>query len=349
MSKEKLEKGWKEALVGIGLATASPSMASEKPKVPVQQDFKFDPKTLHHDLGPIAHLESSNGKNMAHKPSSKGDADTAFGALGLKASTAHEEYLKSPALQKLHPNLKQFNDLLGEMKKNPQFYNNIAASHWNRLKKLTGTPEKAAFAWRYGPGAASRTPEANILKDKYVQSYSKMLNPDIKKSEDLSKAINDLKPGSATKRDENATGRPGFKAFNYDHLLSPHHVTAGYSMTAHDNGTNLEVTTHHNGQVVGTVSGIRAASPVLKDRMHLSSSLVGKDHRGNGLGTAMYEALYAHAKHKSGIKYVIGESHSSGASAVHAKLTQKHGLGYQATPDWGNPMSSYQSKQAWRC
>ncbi len=344
MSKEILEKKWKEALLGIGLATASPSMAAEPEKPMV-----FEPSTLHHDLHPIAHLESSFGQNMKHKESTKGELDTAVGALGLKPTTAHEEYLRSPALQKLHPNLKEIKACLNEMKTNPQFYNNVAATHWNRLKKLTGSPEKAAFAWRYGPGAASKTPDADILKDKYVQSYSKMASGEVKKSEDLIKAIDDLKPGKSTKRFQNTSqpGATGFKAFNYDHLLSPQHIANGYSMTAHDNGTNLEVTTHHNGQVVSHVDGIRAASPVLKDRMHLASALVDPKHRGQGLGTAAYEALYAHAKHKAGIKVVIGGAHSSMASSVHAKLAQKHGLGYDAKPRIGVPMGKYPTKRAW--
>ncbi len=361
MSDETLEKKWKEALVGLGMAAATPTFAQDKPPAapttqtaPKVEEFKFDPKTLHHDLAPIAQLESSGGKNMAHKPSPKGEQDTAYGALGLKGSTAHEEYLKSPALQKLHPHLADFTALLGEMKYNPTFYNNVAASHWNRLKKLTGSNEKAAYAWRYGPGNAAKTPEQAIMADKYVQGYQKLSQPAVQKSEDLDKAIKDLKPGKPTWRDKgkSLTLNPPHinaqKSFNMDHLLTPKHIAQGYSMTAHDNGHQMEVTAHHQGKLIGHVSGLRAtSSPVLKDRMHVDHALIDPQHRGQGLGTAMYEGLYAHAKHKAGINVVMGGTHSSMASGVHQKLAAKHGLGYKPTKEWGTPLSSYSSKQAW--
>ncbi len=351
MSNEKLEKKWKEALLGLSLATASPATAPTMTPQPEKQ-ITFDPKSLHRDLHPIAHMESSFGQNMKHKVSSKGELDTAVGALGLKPTTAHEEYLRSPALQKLHPNLKEVKALLNEMKSNPQFYNNVAATHWNRLKKLTGSPEKAAFAWRYGPTAASKTPDAAILKDKYVQGYIKHANPEVQKSEDLmKKGIDSLRPGTPTWRDKNKNmmgGGGGYKVFNYDHLLSPQHIAKGYSLTAHDNGHNLEVTAHHNGKVVGNVDGHRA--PVLKDKLQVSSALVQPEHRGQGLGTAAYEALYTHAKHKGGITTVSGGVHSTMARHVHQKMAEKHGLAYHAKPEIGNELArpTYPNMNAWK-
>jgi GNAT superfamily N-acetyltransferase len=343
MSNESLEKKWKEALVGLGLATGSPSFA---------QEFKFEPNTLHHDLLPIAQLESSGGKNMQHKPSAKGEADTAYGALGLKGSTAHEEYLKSPSLQKLHPHLADFKALLGEMKSNPVFYNNVAASHWNRLKKLTGSPLKAAYAWRYGPAAAAKTPETAIMQDKYVQGYQKLAQPAMQKSEPLIKrgemtGISALAPGKPTWRNKVVPGMRGGKAYNMDHLLSPTHVARGYSMTVHDGGQKIEVSAHHGGKLVASLDADRASYPAQNDKMHIGSALVQPTHRGQGLGSAMYEALYAHAKHKAGINTVMGGAHSTMAHNVHVKLAQKHGLKYAAQPNVANvnqPEGPYDDK-----
>lgn len=60
-------------------------------------------------------------------------------------------------------------------------------------------------------------------------------------------------------------------------------------------------------------------------------------HRGKGLGQAMYEATYAHMKGKEGIKAVHHGVHSTTAGHVIKKLAQKHGLGYNPKIHTKNP------------
>jgi GNAT superfamily N-acetyltransferase len=71
-------------------------------------------------------------------------------------------------------------------------------------------------------------------------------------------------------------------------------------------------------------------------------------YRNKGLGTAIYEAAFAHAKHHHKATHVTGGTHSSMAAAVHRKLAAKHGLDYHpvhnaadygevGTPDYQKP------------
>jgi hypothetical protein len=186
----KLEKTWKEALLGASLLTAPTANAA--PKAEESAQVKFDPSSLHSELVPIAHIESSFGKNMNHKKNIKGEYQTALGALGLKPSTAHEVWQKSPHLQKLYPNLQDPATFTNAMRSDPSFYNILAASHWNRLKKLTGgSVDKAAFAWRWGQGAAAKADENAIVKDPYVVKYHQLANaPDsVHKSEEFDNSL----------------------------------------------------------------------------------------------------------------------------------------------------------------
>ncbi len=129
---------------------------------------------LHEDLYPIAHLESSWGKNTNHKPNAAGDYHTAFGALGFKPSTAHEEYKKSPLMSKNFPNLTDPADFLKTFKENPKFYNLLASAHFARLKARHGDELKAAYAWRHGSGACAKASPELQSSDPYIIQYKAM-------------------------------------------------------------------------------------------------------------------------------------------------------------------------------
>lgn len=336
---EKLKKGIKDAILGALLATSpglsSQDAAKEPPKI---EQIKFDPHSLHSELHPIAHLESSFGQNMKHKPSARGEMDTAVGALGLKPSTGFDTYLKSPHLQKLFPHLEDSVKFRKELIENPLFYNTVSGEHWNKLKKLTGSTDKAAFAWRWGQGAVSKVSDDAIQNDNYVKKYKKMAaeaNPIVAKNEDLDKGIGDIKPGKLSRMGGIKTVSPK-KIYNYDHLLSPQHVHNGYSLEVHDSGPqapgemnnrNMISVLTHDGDDAGEVYGY--GSPALKNKMTVSEAHLDDPHRGQGLGKIMYEALYAHGKHKAGINEVHGGIHSTMASRVHQSLAQKHGLSYK--------------------
>lgn len=173
-TSSELSKSWKNAFIGAiaaaGLATA-PAHGAE----PANATAKWTPDGLHEDLHPIAHLESSGGKNIKHLPHSKGELHTAVGAVGLKPVTALEEYKKSSWLQKVFPDMHDPQKFVDGMNNNPAFYNGLASAHWQRLKRFFGGDRnKTAYAWRWGIGAAQRdTPEVQSA-DPYVLAYQKL-------------------------------------------------------------------------------------------------------------------------------------------------------------------------------
>jgi ADP-ribose pyrophosphatase YjhB (NUDIX family) len=133
----------------------------------------WTPKGLDRDLLPIAHLESSFGSKLDHKPN-KTDWDTAHGALGAKPSTGHWEYTQSKTLQNLYPGLQDQDAFTYRFKNDHNFYNNIANSHFGRLKReFAGDPEKAALAWRYGLTAVKEALDLEELdKEGYARKYA---------------------------------------------------------------------------------------------------------------------------------------------------------------------------------
>jgi 8-oxo-dGTP pyrophosphatase MutT (NUDIX family) len=149
----------------------------------------WTPEELHPDLIPIAHLESSFGQNMAHAAHKKGEFHTAFGALGFKPVTAHEEYAKSKLMNQKYPGLSSPETFLEKFKNDPKFYNLLASAHFARLKHRHGDPQKAAYAWRWGSTACANATEDQIKDDHYVQSYTAMQlhgkqgQPQLKKTE----------------------------------------------------------------------------------------------------------------------------------------------------------------------
>ncbi len=190
---ESIKKSFREkltALAGVAAMATSPAplaippppvahtLAQPAPKVEapsqVPVDNPWHPGGLTDELKPIAHLESQYGKQMIHKAHSLGPFHTAWGACGLKPVTAAEEYQRQPHLKALFPGLEDESKFLDEFKTNHTFYNLIASAHWARLKRATGSPEKAAYAWRWGRGAAAQADDAAIQADPYVQAFTKL-------------------------------------------------------------------------------------------------------------------------------------------------------------------------------
>lgn len=176
-SPEELEKGLGTAIVLAGALAVGGARTPVQPHLQVKAAGKtpWSPVGLHSELIPIAHLESSFGVNVDHQKHSAGEFHTAIGALGMKPSTGHEEYLRQPDLQKKYPGLGDPADFMARMRVDHRFYNEVASAHWHRLRTLHQTPEKAAYAWRHGHGAARKASDAEVLKDLYVQKYKAML------------------------------------------------------------------------------------------------------------------------------------------------------------------------------
>lgn len=137
------------------------------------------------------------------------------------------------------------------------------------------------------------------------------------KSEDLTKmAIADIPAGEKLKEN----------LYDYSHVLTPEHRTAGYSMVVgHHPGHHITSYVKHNGKSVGSVLGDIAGTQLTVD------SALETKHQGKGLGKAAYEAVFAHAFH-NGVTHVKGFGHSEQAGRVHDALARKHGLQYEPGP-----------------
>ncbi len=139
---------------------------------------KWVPAGLATEMHPIAHLESSWGKFVAHDRCPGGDYHTAHGALGFKPSTAHHEYKRSKTMQKAYPDLHDEAAFMERFREDPHFYNAIANRHFGTLKSaLGGDARKAAFGWRWGIGAAQKATQDEIAGDDYVKQYAAKVQP----------------------------------------------------------------------------------------------------------------------------------------------------------------------------
>lgn len=141
--------------------------------------------------------------------------------------------------------------------------------------------------------------------------------------------IKDLKPGRLTKEHPNYLG---WVTHSYNHMLSPQNRADGYKLIVitiyASNEYLIKAKVLKGGRVVGCVDGFSAVSR----RAEIDYAEIWNKHRGRGLGLSAYEALFTHMYHKMGIRTVSGGQHSTAASKVHYKLSQKHGLKYPHKP-----------------
>lgn len=188
------------------------------------------------------------------------------------------------------------------------------------------------------------------IKDKVLERLGRSIDILTKSQElsktipiiDLTKAISAIPKGKQVESPETYENH-----FDYSHVLSPEHKAKGYSLKLiqekPENGpTRLEARVHHHGDPVGSVEGFmyphnKTLNPLV--------ATVNSQHKGKGLGQAMYEALFAHGFH-SGVKDIKGDVHSSEASRVHQKLAQKHGLVYDRQPNFGEG-TKYPTASKW--
>lgn len=337
MSKiEELSKNWKGFLAGMAVA-ASPAQA-QSIEAPSSSHQKLDLSTVLPELVPISHLESSGGVNVNHRPGPGGEFDSATGHLGFKPKTGYDTYKNSRHLQTLFPDLQDQAKFLDEMKKNPNFYNSLAAAHWGQLKGAFKTPGKAAFAWRHGRGAAFKATPEQIDSDPYVKKYNEILGGTNKSESDFTKSEKLEEPRKVI---EKLSGARSGRVYNYDHLLTPMQIAEGYSVRLNDLNNNWQAFLNHNGMPVGNIqANHNVGHSLLQDKMSIGDAVIkGPDlmsghpgHRGRGLGQALYESLYAHANKKGNIKHVIGGVYSAMAEGVHKRLAEKHGLGFIPYP-----------------
>ena len=156
--------------VGLGLGGQTPTT----PSYSNETTTEWTANSLEPELQPIAYLESKNNHGLTHKAHSKGEWDTAYGALGMKPSSGYDQYQKSSSLKSDYPGLDEqsFDSLFRE---DTDFYNAVANDHWLGLISKLGTPERAAFAWRFGRGAALNATDEEIKAAPYVKAYMRLL------------------------------------------------------------------------------------------------------------------------------------------------------------------------------
>lgn len=152
------------------------------------------------------------------------------------------------------------------------------------------------------------------------------LSEQLSKNDDLAKAITKIPAGARIK-----TPGVAVDTYDYSHVLTPQHRSSGYSLQVrhsphNENEASVSAILLRDGHRVGHVSGDHDSGA-----LKIGVADLDEPHLGQGLGTSMYEALMAHAHH-NGIREVRGSVHSTMASRVHAKLSQKHGMNYKATP-----------------
>lgn len=133
--------------------------------------MSWSPKFLHKELYPIAFLESNFNKNIDHEKSIRGDFFTAFGPLGLKPITAWEQFKKTPYIKKQYAHIDTQQEFENLFYNSIGFYNKIASAHWRSLRLRYPTVFYAAYAWRWGPGAADKIQEEELWQDEYVNRY----------------------------------------------------------------------------------------------------------------------------------------------------------------------------------
>jgi GNAT superfamily N-acetyltransferase len=136
-------------------------------------------------------------------------------------------------------------------------------------------------------------------------------------------AIQDIPPGPQT-----GSISDGERTYHdYSHLLPTPARVKGYKLEVLDKKDlvtiNGRVTLH--GKEVGMIDGTRFGDGPAK-ATRVSQVEVHPHHRKQGLGSALYEALFAHAYHHHGVRVALGGAHSTSADATLHSLARKHGL-----------------------
>lgn len=137
----------------------------------------------------------------------------------------------------------------------------------------------------------------------------------------------------------------GFSSHDYSHVLPSRLKNDGYKLVVlHGKGHSAaqgmspgdglhSVLYHPSKGEVGSISGSvnhGRMNGVYGAHAKVRNSTLEPEHQGKGLGLAMYQAFYAHAKNGLGATHASSEeNHSTMASRVHQKLAQMHGLEYQ--------------------
>lgn len=276
--------------------------------------------------------------------------------------TINTDKLKQQLVQVLQQIKGQTNDLAVIKQQAPDIYNSLMS-----LVQSVITLGRSVF------GEVSP-----VIKSESVDDYNESVDDSFNTVDDLTKAISEIKPG--VKLDKNPYipvgsinaaqyhGNPDWKrfhqSFDYSHHLPDAAKSEGLKLVVHHHGYEHKagnigrervesVLYSKNGISLGKVEGmIKAPGRGFKEEPRRAKEQVMEPHsklapeyQGRGLGTAMYEAAYSHAKNHLGIKKIEGSNHSADADALHKRLSKKHGFRYVSKmyPDSipGDPTDEY--------
>lgn len=177
------------------------------------------------------------------------------------------------------------------------------------------------------PGAAWRSMKPAPFDERYSE-YDYTLKSE-GPSEFAKMAIQDIRRGAFTGKWHDVKGQ----TYNYTHVLPNEHqknlqvLVHSKPLGPDPRGARFEVNLKENGNDKGWVIGFYNPQT---NAVKVGLAELAPEHRGKGIGTALYEALYAHAKHYHGATHAVGAEHSTMAHKAHLRLAAKHGLNYAA-------------------
>lgn len=171
----------------------------------------------------------------------------------------------------------------------------------------------------------------DTLKAKFGNDFSGCRRIEKSEESDLTKGVADIKPQGILPGNDVPT-------HDYTHLLPAKHQAEGYMLGVSSNERGMmSQFKDPDGYTVGHVKGL-FTKPDKYEPAHEAvdqsaqgiepHSNLNDEHQGQGIGTAMYEATYAHAKNVHGLTHVLGGVHSAQAHALHQRLAAKHGFEY---------------------
>lgn len=200
--------------------------------------------------------------------------------------------------------------------------------------------------------------------DDHISSFEKKFGDDYSGTRPIKlakMAIKDIPPGREVTPHEVPDNHFSNGIFHdYTHALSPEAQQGGYrlhvfqgppepvgkdSYHQHPETPLHAHLTDSEGESAGYVYSYVQLRPhsktgALKPTVVPHESQVEDDHRGQGLGQMMYEALYAHAMHHLGATRAEGGEHSDSAMFMHSRLAAKHGLKYRPVENPDGPTGS---------
>jgi GNAT superfamily N-acetyltransferase len=199
--------------------------------------------------------------------------------------------------------------------------------------------------------------QRNIKETKFPHSSSILTykNPFSKSMADLMtkghvrRSVIEMKKSFGDAKSKLLPGTTRTRSFDYSSILPKSAKDEGYTLTVKEHRTvgNEKLPSQYQSQIHNPNKPGRGSSGWLgsvlasrheTDSIGIHDTDLGEEHRGKGLGKAMYEALYHHVA-KNGVKRVEGGIHTKNAQRVHESIARKHGVDYNATEG-----SSYEYK-----